>query len=726
MGVTVAVTRAAANTGTGNQTFSTTDLGGLTPKAVILIATRCVTDATAADGAGFYWGLSDGTNEATGSYESQHAQTSMDNIHTQGTTADRILTIHDGTADSVVEATADFVSFGSNGVTINWTDAPAAAYLVTAIFFAGTDLSVIVGRQDLGTTADALIANTSVGFEADNVIVFWNHTLDGGGMSFGFAHNDRAGTVTQRCVVHNQRTTFSSSRVNVQMRDGEAVAKLQPTEVLDYMGAFQSFDSAGWDVQLGNTRNPASADYAYLALRYGASPVVSSKVYTYSTPTGTGSNTDSTPNFTPQFVMYLACRAAAADTNTNDANGGTVGIVVADADEVYSNSIGDEDAAADSNTQSLSNASLNLPTHTGGSGHTATLTSLGATGPVWNFSATDTSVVRLWPALAIETSSISPTTIVLDTAALAASGQALDVVPGAITKTLDTALLTAGGQTLDVVNVNIVVLDTAFLTAGGQALDVIPGAVSKTLDTAILTASGQALDVVPGAVTKILDTALLTANGIAITISAPAPGISITLDTAALTAAGQALDVVPGAFSLALDTASLAANGITITISAPAGGTTVVLDTALLTASGQILDVVPGAITKTLDTALLTASGPQLDVVPGAVIKLLDTAILTAAGNSLTIVPGSVIISIDTAALTANGQTISISAISGVAITLDTALLVATARTIALRGYAVTVRTWTLRERDLAWTLDERDINWSLHERDTTWTIDDR
>jgi hypothetical protein len=326
----------------------------------------------------------------------------MDNRSDQDVTADRILTIYDGTADGVVEALASFVSFQADGVTINWTDAPASAFLITAIFFAGTDLSVSVGRQDLGNTADALIANTGVGFEADVVLAFWNSTIDQGNVGIGVVHNNRAGTVTQRGISHSNRNTFSASQAASQMRDGEAISKLISTGGLDYTGEFKTFDSSGWDVQLGGGRAPANADYAWLAMRFGSSPVVGSKVYTYTTPTATGSNTDSNPGFTPQFIMYLATRAAVADTIETDADGGTIGVVLADADEVYTQSISDEDAAADSNTQSLSDDRINLPTHTGAAGHEATLTNMGSTGPVWNYGATDTGTARLWGALAIE------------------------------------------------------------------------------------------------------------------------------------------------------------------------------------------------------------------------------------------------------------------------------------------------------------------------------------
>ncbi len=403
MGVTVAVTRAAANTSTGNQQITTTDLGGLTPKAALLIATRCVTDGTAADGGGFYVGMTDGTNERTEGYESEHAQASMDAQQTTDSTADRILTIYDGTADSVVEATADFVSLDTNGITINWTAAPASAYLLTVIFFAGTDLSAIAGSMDLGNVADATVANTSVGFEADVLLTFWQlgGSLAGGGMlSFGVVQNDRAGGVTQRCITHKQRSGFGSAAVGAVMYETQCFAKLLQTDGVDFFGAAQSFDSSGFDIQLGNTRTPANSDLAYLALRFGASPVVSSKVYTYATPTGTGSNTDAGAGFEPQFVMYLATRTATAGTAEFDGDGGTYGVVAVDADDVYTNSIGDEDGAADSNTQSLSDDQLNLPTHTGAAGQVAAFTSFGGTGVTWNWTTID-GTARQWGALAI-------------------------------------------------------------------------------------------------------------------------------------------------------------------------------------------------------------------------------------------------------------------------------------------------------------------------------------
>lgn len=406
MGVTVAVARVALNTSTGTQDITTADLGGLTPKAVRLIATRCVTSGTAVDGAGIYVGASDGTNEWTQGYEDQHNQAAMDNEMEQDTTANRILTIYDGTADDVVEATIDFDSFITNGVRINITDAPAAAYLITAEFFAGSDLSVHVGTVALGNTSNALVAITSVGFEADVVLtqLLEGTSTNSGSVSMGVIQNDRAGTVTQRCIAHGQRNTFASSVVNAVMRNDCCITRLiESTGALDWTGSAQTFDSQGWDIQLGNSRSPANHHLGWIALRFGSSPVVSSKVYTYATPTSTGSNTDAGAGFQPQYVMYLATRTAAANTAETDADGGVFGIVMVDEDgDTFTQSIESEDGAADSNTQSLSNNLLNLPTHTGAASQSADFTSFGGTGVTWNWTAVAAGAMQ-WAALAIGT-----------------------------------------------------------------------------------------------------------------------------------------------------------------------------------------------------------------------------------------------------------------------------------------------------------------------------------
>jgi hypothetical protein len=595
MGVTVAVTRVAANTGTGTQDITTADLGGLTPKAVLLIVTRAVTDGTAADGAGWYMGASDGANEWTQGYEEQHAQASMNAEYEQDTTANRILTIYNGAASDTVEGTANFDSFITDGVRIDWTDAPAGAFLITAIFFAGSDLTANVGTFDLGNSADAAIDVNTVGFEADVVITALTEdgSAQGATWSMGVIHNDRAGAVTQRAVTHVQRDAFGTSQTGVQMRDGECIARLiQSSQAIDWHGAAGSFDSSGFTIQLGNARSPNNTNISWVALRLGSSPVVDAKVYTYSTPTGTGSHTDSTPNFEPQFVMYLPNRAAAADTSETDADGGTVGLLAVDADDLYTNSISSEDAAADSNTQSLSDNILNLPTHTGASGHQATLTSMGATGPVWNYSATD-GTARLWPALAIGVFEDAEEGIT-GTASITEGADTL-VAAGAVA-IAGTAAITEGPDTLSASG-TVSITGTASITEAPDTLNAsgavaIAGTSGSTENPDTVSCGGAVAIGCAGAITEDPDT--LNASG-----TVPITGTaSITEGADTLNGAGAV--AIIGNASITENADTLNGSGILGEVIDGSSGISEGADT--ISASGQVLVSGTGGNSEAGDT----------------------------------------------------------------------------------------------------------------------------
>ena len=114
MGVTVAVTRAAAETDAppNTQDFTTADLGGLTPKAALFIATYGVTDGTQAD----HWVRSYGACDA--SREWCLCFTMEDNVGTgassMSTDDDLVIRFNDpGTA--TVDGSAEFDSFIANG-----------------------------------------------------------------------------------------------------------------------------------------------------------------------------------------------------------------------------------------------------------------------------------------------------------------------------------------------------------------------------------------------------------------------------------------------------------------------------------------------------------------------------------------------------------------------------------------------------------------------------------
>jgi len=409
MGITVAVTRVACNTSTGTQDITTSDMGGLTPKAALLIASLAVTDGTAADGAGMYIGVTDGTTHKSYAGEAQHGQAISNSLYDS---YDTLLNIWDGTAAGTIDGTAIYSAFITNGITIDWTDAPSSAWLLTVVLFGGTDLSANVGSVNL-VTQDVGVDVTTVGFEADAVFAITYNTSTASStanFSIGLAHNDRAGGVTMRGVFLRDRDNQATTDLNGGIRsDGIIFQGGNGTALLVYHD-ISSFDSSGFTVtpRHESAGNPGNYDVGYLALRFGAGPAVSSKVYTLSTPTSTGSSTDTGAGFEPQAVIYLPTLHTAVDTNASDATVGSKGIAVITAGAQYSTAWSVEDNAADSNTQSLSdNQAINLPLHDGAAGMAAAYTAFTSTGVTLNWTDVEASA-RMYAAWAIGANPAAP------------------------------------------------------------------------------------------------------------------------------------------------------------------------------------------------------------------------------------------------------------------------------------------------------------------------------
>lgn len=421
MGVTIATTRAALNTSTGNQDFDTSDLGGLTPKLALFIVTRGVTDGTAADTALLSFGMADGSEQQLVYMDSITAQATSDTGMSNH--ADRAITTYDNAGS--VDGYATFGSFHTNGVRVSVDDAFPSGYLCTVVLFAGTDLSVDVHNVNLTNAIDTAHDVTAPGFEPDLLIPYTANV--GVGVGIGFVHNNRSGTVTQKCAtirLRNGRTTTESYSKQYSDRGSFVQAGAWASDNACTL-EFSGFDSSGYTV---TTRQAAPGSATMLkcaALRFGSSPVVSSKVWAYATPTGTGNATDTTPGFQPQFVMYLPTLNAAVDTYYSDASAGALGVSVITPTAQYCNSIADQDNVSGSNTQSLSdNQAVNLPLDDGSAGMAATYVSMQSTGPQLNWSDVETTA-RYYIGMAIQAEAgAAALSINIDPATYGASGWA--------------------------------------------------------------------------------------------------------------------------------------------------------------------------------------------------------------------------------------------------------------------------------------------------------------
>ncbi len=281
-------------------------------------------------------------------------------------------------------------------------------------------------------------------------------------------------------------------------------------------------------------------------------------------------------------------------------------------------------------------------------------------------SVSDTHVAwvsALW--LLVDHKPAAGPTINLSAAAVAISGQVIDVQPGAVSKALSVGALTAQGQAITIqapFPPTVINLQAAQITAQGQALDQQSGPKTTSLQAASINAQGQVIDQQSGPKTTGLQAAALTAQGLAITISAPAPGVNVNLSIAALAVQGQAIDQLSGEKTTNLQAATLNAQGQIITISAPAGGTNVNLSAAALSVQGQPVDQQSGPKTTNLQYGALVAQGQNIIISapPGETNINLVAALLLAQGQAIDQQSGAVSIALAVAILTASGPKINI------------------------------------------------------------------
>lgn len=162
----IAFATGAARTTTGNQNF-TAPLDGVTPKAAWLVWTRATADAQpleAAMGHGFVG--SDGT---------QHSVAIRTQDNTSASVAGRSAQQSDRCIDMIKpdsaasEGVASFVSFITNGITVNWTTAPPSGWNVDVVLFAGVDVQA--SARVLEFRDDKDISALNCGFSPDFVIM---------------------------------------------------------------------------------------------------------------------------------------------------------------------------------------------------------------------------------------------------------------------------------------------------------------------------------------------------------------------------------------------------------------------------------------------------------------------------------------------------------------------------------------------------------------------------
>jgi len=384
--------RAAAITTTGNQTFRDTQLHS-TPNAAMFIITSAITDNTAAADAVLGIGFATSTSERVAI-----AQWDDDAV---STTATRRRSIEDGCiviigSGGTILAQADHVQFEADvgagaGVTINWTVAPPAAYLVTPILFCATNAKV---GTYLTPAANNGTVSPSIGFPAS--VIF---TIAASGaipastasaiLSFGVG----GANLTQRCWANRSLTAVADAELNAQFINNRISARLQTggtvlnSTELTAVGAtdftITQRDGAGGTDEVG-----------YLALEFTDENYWIGDV---DTPIVTGLQTISAPTIYPQLVIMALTNTEAANTAYTDGRGAVVGISVFTSYAAYCNVIYGDDGAAVTASKSLSDdTAINMPNDDGSAQNIAALSQFTTTGYLMNHTAVAGTAKKMW------------------------------------------------------------------------------------------------------------------------------------------------------------------------------------------------------------------------------------------------------------------------------------------------------------------------------------------
>lgn len=401
MGITIATTRVACNTTTGNQDITTTDLGGLTPKAAFFIVTRAVTDGTPANHAILGLGAATATDERWACVvRSENAQGTTD-TRRRATSDECVMILN--TADANVDGEADFGAFITNGVRIIWGNAPTSGYLLTVVLYAGTDLSAKALHFAVAAVQDATVDVNTVGSEPDALLTayiaydFDDTTQTNAILSHGIVTN--TSPIIQHAWGIRYKYSQATSQSLAHIYDHYGATQVNTGTGAAYRGfEFSAFDAQGFSCTTRLTTG--TGDIGCLALAFGGA--VSFKAGIIDSPTANGSQSITDPSFTPQHVHIGLTQMQAVDTGYTTDVAGSIGISVFDADDEHCNSIQDEDAQGTSDTQSLSdNTAINLPDDDSTAGWVASFTSFDANGWTWNFTQSHGTAVKWW-YLAIE------------------------------------------------------------------------------------------------------------------------------------------------------------------------------------------------------------------------------------------------------------------------------------------------------------------------------------
>lgn len=321
MSVTIRHVRVAAITSGGPTQDLTISSGpGTSPVAAMFLMNRCVTTNTEANHSQLCVGFTDGTRSRCGIVSSEHGVASS-NTWNKAASDCVLMTVDPNTG--TCDGRATFSSFGTDKVTISWSDFPAGAYFIEVILWFGTNIQVYV--DNFNSLTDS---SKNIGFQPDTVIGFGLNSsflanvfdadttsilasLAGGSFSIGFWNNNVQGCLGLFDEDGKLVVTYTTYCHSVIVNNGAFLS--------DTIASITIIPTAtGFNI----SDDTSSLICGFLAINHGNQ--VTSKVVETATPTSTGDQIITGVGFKPQFILELQSALTAYNTSS-DTNGASFG-----------------------------------------------------------------------------------------------------------------------------------------------------------------------------------------------------------------------------------------------------------------------------------------------------------------------------------------------------------------------------------------------------------------
>jgi len=285
----------AASTSTGSQALST-PVSGQTIRGCVIEVTRGVTLNAIVDHAVLGAGICDGSNVFSFSSRAE------DNVNPTdtGRRFSRNIVELSNAANNNADGVAAFTSFGTNIVNINWTTAPAAAYLLVTTVFWGDLMECEASVQVSSSTLNGDVVVSSLGIDPRMLLV-WGHdgpftATPGSGDNARFYHgcavyNETDDAIEQVCChYHDRDNNGLASAVGNTFRDDSilqsSTISAAGVATFNQRVAVQSFGAGGWTMRTLDVA--ASMAAMFLAVRPGANRLALSAQNIETATAGTG------------------------------------------------------------------------------------------------------------------------------------------------------------------------------------------------------------------------------------------------------------------------------------------------------------------------------------------------------------------------------------------------------------------------------------------------------